>query len=118
MPRKLGLRSKLSWLASSTSFTLAIAPGLEEYKSQVARLKQLLSRLCHTCNCLKPLRTKHCAHCDRCVEVFDHHCPITNNYKFFKVIVQYSTKQQQRHRVVASKLMVLYKHSRRKTGKK
>ncbi|KAL5012661.1 hypothetical protein ScPMuIL_011212 [Solemya velum] len=38
-----------------------------------------LSRLCHTCRTVKPLRAKHCKICNRCVKVFDHHCPYIYN---------------------------------------
>ena len=38
-----------------------------------------LSRLCHTCRAVKPLRTKHCRQCNRCVLTFDHHCPYIYN---------------------------------------
>lgn len=38
-----------------------------------------LSRLCHTCRTIKPLRAKHCRMCNRCVLEFDHHCPYIHN---------------------------------------
>lgn len=37
------------------------------------------SRLCTTCKIVRPLRAKHCSICDRCVEQFDHHCPLVSN---------------------------------------
>ncbi|KAL0111526.1 hypothetical protein PUN28_013021 [Cardiocondyla obscurior] len=39
----------------------------------------LLSRLCHSCRCFRPLRAKHCRICNRCVTYFDHHCPFIYN---------------------------------------
>lgn len=36
-------------------------------------------QLCATCKIVRPLRAKHCAVTDRCVEVFDHYCPWVGN---------------------------------------
>lgn len=37
------------------------------------------NQLCVTCKIIRPLRAKHCAVTDRCVEVFDHYCPWVGN---------------------------------------
>ncbi|KAL4449233.1 hypothetical protein ABPG74_015615 [Tetrahymena malaccensis] len=37
------------------------------------------SILCSECNLVKPERSKHCYFCQRCVKVYDHHCPWVNN---------------------------------------
>ncbi|XP_023222196.1 probable protein S-acyltransferase 23 isoform X2 [Centruroides sculpturatus] len=38
-----------------------------------------MTRLCHTCRTVRPLRAKHCRICNRCVIHFDHHCPYIYN---------------------------------------
>lgn len=35
-----------------------------------------LTRLCHSCRCLRPLRAKHCRVCNRCVKSQDRHCHV------------------------------------------
>jgi len=44
---------------------------------------------CYLCNAHVHKRSKHCRRCDKCVDVFDHHCPWLNtcvgaiNYRYF-----------------------------------
>ncbi|XP_067898906.1 uncharacterized protein [Heterodontus francisci] len=56
-----------------TYFTQAVY--FDEWKQG----KNPLSRLCHTCHLVKPLRSKHCHVTNRCVEYFDHYCPYIYN---------------------------------------
>ncbi|KAJ1519451.1 hypothetical protein ONE63_004741 [Megalurothrips usitatus] len=50
-------------------------PYFDKYKKRPI----ILSRLCHSCRCIRPLRAKHCRYCNRCVQYFDHHCPFIYN---------------------------------------
>lgn len=46
-------------------------------------------KICPDCLIFKPQRSRHCSVCNRCVKIFDHHCPFifncvgAGNLKFF-----------------------------------
>jgi ankyrin repeat protein len=49
--------------------------------------------LCHSCHIVRPTRSKHCRVLNRCILLFDHHCPFVgttiglHNYKYFLAFV-------------------------------
>mmetsp|Transcript_6907 Transcript_6907/g.8726 ORF Transcript_6907/g.8726 Transcript_6907/m.8726 type:complete len:265 (-) Transcript_6907:2058-2852(-) len=55
------------------------------------------SQLCHSCHIVRPTRSKHCRVLNRCILLFDHHCPFVGttiglyNYKYFYLFVWFFT---------------------------
>lgn len=73
----------ISWLVANRKDPGRIALNSDTYYRAIKQIPYfdkwkkrniILSRLCHSCRCLRPLRAKHCRICNRCVSYFDHHC--------------------------------------------
>lgn len=56
-------------------------PGYINEKVNMKSALQILqpSCICSDCEIVKPRRSKHCEICQKCVSVYDHHCPWINN---------------------------------------
>jgi len=53
---------------------------LAEHKPLVNLLRSVeCFEVCPECEIVKPSRSKHCDICEKCVGVYDHHCPWINN---------------------------------------
>lgn len=97
----------LSWVIANRKNPGYVATNTETYYRTIKQIPYydkwkkrnvILSRLCHSCRCLRPLRAKHCRICNRCVSYFDHHCPfiyncvgIRNRMWFFLFVMSVAT---------------------------
>ncbi|CAG9463311.1 unnamed protein product [Pedinophyceae sp. YPF-701] len=50
-------------------------PNQYSFRGSPALWRGNWGQICVSCRIVKPLRSKHCAVRDRCIEVFDHYCP-------------------------------------------
>lgn len=78
----------LSWFISAKRDPGYLPTNTDNYSQIIREIsvkgkakKQVIpfSQLCHTCCCIRPLRSKHCRICNRCVAYFDHHCSFIDN---------------------------------------
>lgn len=66
---------------------------LESFASEGSDDRSDRLPLCHSCHIARPHRSKHCRVLNRCVLLFDHHCPFVGttiglyNYKYFYLFV-------------------------------
>lgn len=51
--------------------------GFDKEKKNSEDIYYVEKRYCTVCNVEQPLRSKHCKDCQRCVAMYDHHCPWT-----------------------------------------
>jgi len=65
---------------------------LESFAKNVTLIPEQIS-LCHSCHIARPLRSKHCRIMNKCVLLFDHHCPFVGttiglyNYRYFLIFL-------------------------------
>ena len=66
--------------------------GSSDHQSDINN-KQQQRPLCHSCHIVRPTRSKHCRVLNKCILLFDHHCPFVGttiglyNYRYFYAFV-------------------------------
>lgn len=73
---------------NSDSYYQAIKqiPYFDKWKKRSCNA--ILSRLCHSCRCLRPLRAKHCRVCNRCVQVSFFKSFLVQFIKVFSAVIR------------------------------
>ncbi|EAR82585.3 ankyrin repeat protein (macronuclear) [Tetrahymena thermophila SB210] len=83
----------LSWLIEPGYIRTTDKKKDLEYQLKCLQQSNDDHEICYECILLRPPRSKHCEYCQRCVIVYDHHCPWinncvgANNYLWFSIFI-------------------------------
>ncbi|KAL4454038.1 hypothetical protein ABPG73_009837 [Tetrahymena malaccensis] len=83
----------LSWLIEPGYIRTTDKKKDLEYQLKCLQQSNDDHEICYECILLRPPRSKHCEYCQRCVTVYDHHCPWinncvgANNYLWFQIFI-------------------------------